>query len=99
MANGHARPSQIHKTLGTVPRSLVRWRKQLDAQGAGSFYQLRAVRGAASDPSTKSQRSRPEQLRHHPPGELGKTVGLDRVPEVRTLREKNRPMEGQNSRR
>ena len=31
---------------------------------------------------------RPEQLRHHPPGELGKTVGLDRVPEVRTLREK-----------
>ena len=31
---------------------------------------------------------RPEQLRHHPPGELGKTIGLDRVPEVRTLREK-----------
>jgi len=31
---------------------------------------------------------RPEQLRHQPPGELGKTVGLDRVPEVRTLREK-----------
>jgi hypothetical protein len=236
MANGHARPSQIHKTLGIAPRSLVRWRKQLDAQGAGSFYQLRAVRGAAvlnvetsaqcqrlldegrsiattaqltgikdttlrkaiaagritkpatthqtvapaaTDPSTKSQRSRtdaqaatgigtactradersaaafgladsaatrfepatdlmlggvlcglpalcanglfsglgrhltlprgyysalhilcvlgfmalcrirrPEQLRHHPPGELGKTVGLDRVPEVRTLREK-----------
>ncbi len=31
---------------------------------------------------------RPEQLRHQPPGELGKAVGLDRVPEVRTLREK-----------
>lgn len=31
---------------------------------------------------------RPEQLRHHPPGELGKTIGLDRVPEVRTLRAK-----------
>lgn len=31
---------------------------------------------------------RPEQLRHHPPGELGKAIGLDRVPEVRTLREK-----------
>lgn len=31
---------------------------------------------------------RPEQLRHHPPGELGKVVGLDRVPEVRTLRKK-----------
>lgn len=236
MTNGHARPGQIQKTLGTAPRSLVRWRKQLDAQGAGSFYQLRAVRGAAvlnvetsaqcqllldeghsiattarlagikdttlrkaiaagritkpgttrqaaaptaTDPSTKSQRSRtdaeaaqaigtactradersaaafglaesaatrfepatdlmlggvlcglpalcanglfsglgrhltlpkgyysalhilcvlgfmalarirrPEQLRHHPPGELGKTIGLDRVPEVRTLREK-----------
>ncbi len=31
---------------------------------------------------------RPEGLRHIPPGELGKAVGLDRVPEVRTLREK-----------
>ena len=31
---------------------------------------------------------RPEGLRHIPPGELGKTLGLDRVPEVRTLREK-----------
>jgi hypothetical protein len=31
---------------------------------------------------------RPEGLRHVPPGELGKVVGLDRVPEVRTLRRK-----------
>jgi len=31
---------------------------------------------------------RPEGLRHVPPGELGKLVGLDRIPEVRTLREK-----------
>ena len=31
---------------------------------------------------------RPEGLRHVPPGELGKVIGLDRVPEVRTLREK-----------
>ena len=31
---------------------------------------------------------RPEGLRHVPPGELGKVVGLDRVPEVRTLRQK-----------
>jgi len=31
---------------------------------------------------------RPEGLRHVPPGELGKTLGLDRAPEVRTLREK-----------
>ncbi len=31
---------------------------------------------------------RPENLRHVPPGELGKVLGLDRVPEVRTLREK-----------
>ena len=31
---------------------------------------------------------RPEGLRHIPPGELGKSLGLDRVPEVRTLREK-----------
>ncbi len=33
---------------------------------------------------------RPEGLRHVPPGELGKVLGLDRVPEVRTLREKVR---------
>ncbi len=31
---------------------------------------------------------RPEALRHVPPGEIGKLVGLDRPPEVRTLREK-----------
>ncbi len=31
---------------------------------------------------------RPEGLRHIPPGEFGKVIGLDRVPEVRTLRMK-----------
>lgn len=31
---------------------------------------------------------RPEGLRHLPPGELGRTLGLDRAPEVRTLRKK-----------
>ncbi len=31
---------------------------------------------------------RPEGLRHVPPGELGIVMGLDRAPEVRTLREK-----------
>ena len=31
---------------------------------------------------------RPEGLRHIPPGEFGKVIGLDRVPEVRTLRDK-----------
>ena len=31
---------------------------------------------------------RPEGLRSVPPGELGKVIGLDRVPEARTLREK-----------
>ena len=31
---------------------------------------------------------RPEGLRHVPPGELGKIVGLDRIPEVRTIRAK-----------
>jgi hypothetical protein len=30
----------------------------------------------------------PEQLRHKAPGELGKLIGLDRIPEVRTIREK-----------
>lgn len=29
-----------------------------------------------------------EQLRYHAPGEWGKVLGLDRIPEVRTLREK-----------
>ena len=33
---------------------------------------------------------RPEGLRHVPPGEFGKVIGLDRAPEVRTLREKIR---------
>jgi|GEM_PF-4542441 len=31
---------------------------------------------------------RPEALRHVAPGEIGKVIGLDRSPEVRTLRQK-----------
>lgn len=30
----------------------------------------------------------PEQLKHHSPGELGKLIGLDRIPEAKTLRKK-----------
>ena len=120
MVNGHARSSQIQKSLGIA----ARWHKQLDTQGASSFYQPRGVRGAAvltAEISAQCQLlfsglhrhlslpkgyysalhilcvlsfmalariRRPGQLRHRPPGELGKTIGLDRVPEVRTLREK-----------
>jgi hypothetical protein len=40
---------------------------------------------------------RPEGLRHVPPGELGKVVGLDRVPEVRTLRGKIAVMAAEGS--
>jgi len=32
--------------------------------------------------------SRPEALKEYPPGELGRIVGLDRMPEVKTLRRK-----------
>lgn len=40
-----------------------------------------------------------EALRYYPPGEWGKLVGLDRIPEVRTLREKIHQLceEGQQS--
>ena len=31
---------------------------------------------------------RPEALKEHPPGELGRVIGLDRAPEVKTLRRK-----------
>jgi hypothetical protein len=82
MSNGHARPCQIQKTLGIAPRSLVRWRKQLDTQGATSFYQPRSVRGSAV--LTVEASAQCQLLLD----ELGKTIGLDRVPEVRTLREK-----------
>jgi len=40
---------------------------------------------------------RPEGLRHVPPGELGKAIGLDRTPEVRTLRRKVAAMAEQGS--
>lgn len=40
---------------------------------------------------------RPEGLRHAAPGELGKAVGLDRIPEVRTLREKTALMAEQGT--
>lgn len=38
MDNGHARPCQITATLGTPRSSLMRWRRQPDERGAGSFY-------------------------------------------------------------
>lgn len=47
MANSHARPCQIHRTLDIPLRSLARWRREFDTQGASSFYQPRRVRGAA----------------------------------------------------
>jgi hypothetical protein len=47
MANGYAKPGQISAALGLAPRSLMRWRRQLDERGAGSFYTPRRVRGAA----------------------------------------------------
>jgi len=37
----------------------------------------------------------PEQLRHHVPAELGRALGLDRAPEVRTLRNKVAFLAGQ----
>jgi len=46
MDNGHARPCQITAALGTPRRSLMRWRRQIEERGAGSFYQPRSVRGA-----------------------------------------------------
>jgi hypothetical protein len=38
-----------------------------------------------------------EQLRGHPPGEFGKMVGLDRVPEVRCLRRKMDELSADNA--
>ena len=38
-----------------------------------------------------------EQLRGHPPGELGKLLGLDRVPEVRCLRRKMDELSADNA--
>ncbi len=38
----------------------------------------------------------PEQLKHYSPGELGKLIGLDRLPEAKTLRKKIRQISLQN---
>lgn len=47
MVNGHARPCQIQESLGVAHRSLMRWCQQLEAHGASSFYEPKAVGGAA----------------------------------------------------
>ena len=49
--------------------------------GIESIFLLLALMALARVPS-------PEQLRHQFPGEWGKLLGLDRIPEVRTLRAK-----------
>jgi hypothetical protein len=46
MANGYARPGEISAALGIARRSLMRWSRQFEEQGAGSFYAVRPVRGA-----------------------------------------------------
>ena len=48
MENGYAKPCQITATLGTPRSSLMRWRRQLEERGAGSFYQPRVVRGGTA---------------------------------------------------
>ena len=42
MTNGHARPCEIQKALGTSHRSLMRWRGQLEEHGPGAY--LRNIR-------------------------------------------------------
>ena len=54
MDNGHAKPCQITATLGTPRSSLMRWRRQLEERGSGSFYQPRAVRGGTVITAEKS---------------------------------------------
>ena len=39
----------------------------------------------------------PEQLKKYPPGELGKLIGLDRIPEVRYFRKKIQQITNQSS--
>lgn len=41
----------------------------------------------------------PEQLKQCKPGEIGRIIGLDRIPEVRCLREKIKALTGQNKAR
>ena len=41
--------------------------------------------------------NRPENLKEHSPSDMGKVVGLDRVPEMKTLRRKIRDLVKQNS--
>ena len=41
----------------------------------------------------------PEQLKHHSPGELGKLIGLDRIPEAKKLRQKIRQISQQKQAR
>lgn len=38
----------------------------------------------------------PEQLKQCKPGEIGRIIGLDRIPEVRCLREKIKLLSAQN---
>ncbi|MCA1810085.1 MAG: hypothetical protein LC725_11660 [Lentisphaerae bacterium] len=53
-----------------------------------------ALRKAVKSGRIPRRGGRPEALRHIPPGEMGKVLGLDRAPEVRTLREKIAVMSG-----
>ena len=69
---GHGTTDQQHGSLVHLP---------------AGFYQLTHVMVLLACMALCRIRTA-EQLRNQPPGELGKLLGLDRIPEVRTLREK-----------
>lgn len=60
----------------------------------GGYYSLRHVALLLSMMPLCRIKS-PEQLKNHAPGELGKSLGLDRAPEVKCLRKKINRMVGQ----
>ena len=70
--------------------SAVQWGRGCACGGVLSTSQVGSVPRTEflSSPAAVYRPRRPEHLRQTPPGELGKVIGLDRVPEVRTLREK-----------
>jgi len=76
MTNRHAHSYQIQKAMGIAPRSLARWRKQLDTQGAGSFYQTPGVRGAAVLTAEKSAQCERLLDEGHSIAAVGRVAGV-----------------------
>jgi len=85
--NGNAKQVDIIRAFGVTKNSVLRSVKLFRDKGPEGFYSLESIFLLMAFLALGRVKTI-ESLRAQAPGEWGKLLGLDRIPEVKTLREK-----------